>query len=93
MHANSKSLDFLFVFQQDEIRCSVYQKRRHLKEAFDLICEELNECMVLKFDTWKSLLELLCPKYSPGKVSLLWNVLDRENNDYTSKHLFSYIFL
>jgi hypothetical protein len=57
-----------------------------LKEAFDLICEELNECMVLTFDTWKSLLQVLCPKYSPGKVSLLWNVLDRENNDYTSKH-------
>ncbi|XP_028398587.1 two pore calcium channel protein 1-like [Dendronephthya gigantea] len=69
---------------KNEVRKSVYRKRRQLRLAFDLICEKLKktEKTVLKFERWKLLLEKLCPRYSPGKVSLLWHVLDRENRDY-----------
>ncbi|CAB4029789.1 two pore calcium channel 1-like [Paramuricea clavata] len=67
---------------KNEVRKSVYRKRRQLKLAFDLICEKLNNEWVLRFERWKSLLQVVCPSYSPGKVSLLWHVLDRENNDY-----------
>ena len=27
-------------------------------------------------------MNVLCPRYSQGKVSLLWHVLDRTNQDY-----------
>ena len=73
--------------QQNEVRKSVYRKRRQLKLAFDLICEKLNGEWVLKFQRWKALLEVVCPSYSLGKVSLLWHVLDRDNKDYISEFL------
>ena len=83
-----KSLFLSYLFQQDEVHKSVYRKRRQLKLAFDLICENLNGEWVLKFERWKALLQVVCPSYSPGKVSLLWHVLDRDNKDYISKYLF-----
>ena len=83
-----KSLFLSYLFQQNEVRKSVYRKRRQLKLAFDLICENLNGEWVLKFERWKALLQVVCPSYSPGKVSLLWHVLDRDNKDYISKYLF-----
>ena len=80
-------IPFFSFYNQNEVRKSVYRKRRQLKLAFDLVCEKLNNETVLKFEGWKSLMQVLCPSYSVGKVSLLWHVLDRENHDYISKHL------
>lgn len=67
---------------KNEVRKSVYRKRRQLKLAFDLIHEKANMKWVLSFERWKALLQALCPHYSPGKVRLLWHVLDRTNQDY-----------
>lgn len=76
--------------QKNEVRKFVYRKRRQLRLAFDLVCEKLDGQMVLKFERWKPLLQVLCPNHSPGKVSLLWHVLDRENKDYIGKYFSNY---
>ena len=72
----------MFLFSQNEVRKSVYRKRRQLKLAFDIIREKIDRKWALSFDRWKVLLKELCPHYSQGKVSLLWHVLDRTNQDY-----------
>ena len=90
LHSN---YNFFLFSLKNEVRKSVYRKRRQLKLAFDLICEKLENKMVLKFERWKDLLQVLCPNYSLGKVSLLWHVLDRKNRDYISKQYSFFHFI
>ena len=65
---------------QNEIRASVYRKRRQLKQAFDVLKVWSNEMWVITQKRWLILMKEVCPRWSPARVALLWQVLD-ENNE------------
>ncbi|XP_068682209.1 two pore calcium channel protein 1-like isoform X2 [Montipora foliosa] len=65
---------------KNEIRASVYRKRRQLKQAFDVLKVWCDEKWVITEKRWQTLLNEVCPKWSPARVALLWHVLD-DNND------------
>ncbi|XP_027052573.1 two pore calcium channel protein 1-like [Pocillopora damicornis] len=65
---------------KNEIRASVYRKRRQLKNAFDVLKVRSNEMWVITRKRWLTLMKEVCPQWSPARVALLWQVLD-ENNE------------
>ena len=67
-------------FFKNEIRASVYRKRRQLKNAFDVLKVRSNEMWVITRKRWLTLMKEVCPQWSPARVALLWQVLD-ENNE------------
>lgn len=72
---------FLFIIiTQNEIRASVYRKRRQLKQAFDVLKVWCNEKWVITQKRWLTLMKEVCPQWSPARVALLWQVLD-DNSD------------
>lgn len=75
-----KSLDPFISFFKNEIRASVYRKRRQLKNAFDVLKVRSNEMWVITRKRWLTLMKEVCPQWSPARVALLWQVLD-ENNE------------
>ena len=70
---------FISLFK-NEIRASVYRKRRQLKNAFDVLKVRSNEMWVITRKRWLTLMKEVCPQWSPARVALLWQVLD-ENNE------------
>lgn len=71
---------FFISFFKNEIRASVYRKRRQLKNAFDVLKVRSNEMWVITRKRWLTLMKEVCPQWSPARVALLWQVLD-ENNE------------
>ncbi|XP_022784410.1 two pore calcium channel protein 1-like isoform X2 [Stylophora pistillata] len=65
---------------KNEIRASVYRKRRQLKNAFDVLKVWSNEMWVVTQKRWLTLMKEVCPQWSLARVALLWQVLD-ENNE------------
>ncbi|CAH3122341.1 unnamed protein product [Porites lobata] len=65
---------------KNEIRASVYRKRRQLKQAYDMLKVWCDEKWVITEQRWRTLLQEACPQWSPARVALLWQVLD-DNND------------
>ena len=88
-------------FTQNEIRASVYRKRRQLKQAFDVLKVWCNEKWVITKSRWLILMNEVCPNWSPARVALLWQVLDDDSDgkigmtdcfifasDYMNNHIF-----
>ena len=71
---------FFISFFKNEIRASVYRKRRQLKNAFDVLKVRSNEMWIITRKRWLTLMKEVCPQWSPARVALLWQVLD-ENNE------------
>ena len=67
-------------FTQNEIRASVYRKRRQLKQAFDVLKVWCTEKWVITQNRWLILMKEVCPHWSPARVALLWQVLDEDSD-------------
>ena len=65
---------------QNEIRLSVYRKRKQLKKAFDVLKVWCDEKWVITQNRWSILMEQVCPHWSPARVALLWQVLDDDSD-------------
>lgn len=77
----SGSFHMIFIsFFKNEIRASVYRKRRQLKNAFDVLKVRSNEMWVITRKRWLTLMKEVCPQWSLARVALLWQVLD-ENSE------------
>ena len=72
---NSASFSRICLFQ-NEVKTSVYLKRRLLSRAFELLKEKINEAYVITKETWVELMKTLRPHLSSLHVDLLFYVLD-----------------
>lgn len=70
---------------KNEIRASVYRKRRQLKQAFDVLKVWCNEKWVVTQNRWLILMKEVCPHWSPARVALSWQVLDDDSDGKIGK--------
>ncbi|XP_048585787.1 two pore calcium channel protein 1 isoform X3 [Nematostella vectensis] len=61
---------------KNEVRKSVYRKRRQLKEAFDLLKESRDGKWHVTEKRFLELMKDVCPGWSDAKLALMWQVLD-----------------
>uniref|UniRef100_A0A8C4WR07 Two pore segment channel 3 n=1 Tax=Eptatretus burgeri TaxID=7764 RepID=A0A8C4WR07_EPTBU len=74
---------------KNEVRTSVFNKRRSMGCAFHALCEPLNEDMVMSQSTWLKLVSVVAPTMSEGHRMLLWQVSDEEHQGYIGKRVFT----
>lgn len=66
---------------KNEIRASVYGKRKKLGEAFELLkVDKGGDQMVVTYQTWCRLLKKVIPKKSQAHIDLLMKILDTDMN-------------
>ncbi|CAC5394143.1 TPCN3 [Mytilus coruscus] len=73
---------------KNEIRASVFGKRKKLSEAFELLKVDRGGKMVVTYPTWCQLLKKVIPKKSQAHIDLLMKILDTEMNHQIVKKEF-----
>lgn len=63
---------------KNEVKSSVYRKRRNMKLAFDCLKTKQDGRWVVSFQKWKQLIHFMKPKMNPIQVVLFWRVLDEK---------------
>ncbi|XP_006822827.2 two pore channel protein 1-like [Saccoglossus kowalevskii] len=71
-----------------EVKKSVFQRRRLLSKAFNILKVKINGCFVCTMGHFQAIMKHVCPKASPDRINLLWNVLDELDNKYIKKKEF-----
>ena len=75
------------------MRKFVYERRRQLKLAFDVLKVWHQDKWVVTAQRWQILLKKVSPKLSAPKVALLWEVLDNDGDGYIGEVYCSFIDL
>ena len=70
---------------QNEIRASVYGKRKKLGEAFDILKVCRDGVMVVTYHTWCQLMKKVTPKKSQSHLDLLIRILDTDMKNQIGK--------
>uniref|UniRef100_UPI00358EE697 two pore channel protein 2-like n=1 Tax=Myxine glutinosa TaxID=7769 RepID=UPI00358EE697 len=74
---------------KNEVRTSVFNKRRSMACAFQVLCEPVDEDMVMSQSTWLKLVRVVAPTTSESHRMLLWQVSDEEHQGYIGKRVFT----
>ena len=70
---------------KNEVRKSVYRKRRQLKQAFDVAKVWFNDMWVVTEERWQQLIMEVRPRWSAARRALLWHVLDDKGDGLIGK--------
>ncbi|KAK3605493.1 hypothetical protein CHS0354_004046 [Potamilus streckersoni] len=73
---------------KNEIRLSVYEKRRKLREAFEILKRERQGREVITRSIWRRLMKRLDPRKSESQIDLFMKILDADGTGYITKSEF-----
>ncbi|XP_041468434.1 two pore calcium channel protein 1-like [Lytechinus variegatus] len=73
---------------KNEVQKSVFNKRRKLASAWDLLKEWHGGRFLLSWGRWKEMMSMVAPKLSLPHVRLLWRVLDQDGLNFINKRTF-----
>ncbi|KAL3872621.1 hypothetical protein ACJMK2_035836 [Sinanodonta woodiana] len=73
---------------KNEIRLSVFEKRRKLREAFEILKQQRQGRDVITRSVWKRLMQKLDPKKSESQIDLFMKILDADGTGSITKSEF-----
>ncbi|XP_071501012.1 two pore calcium channel protein 1-like [Diadema antillarum] len=73
---------------KNEVQKSVFNKRRKLASAWDILKEWHGGRFLLSWGRWRELMGQVSPKLGVAVVRLFWRVLDRDGTNFIDKRAF-----
>nr|CBI63265.1 two-pore channel 3 [Strongylocentrotus purpuratus] len=73
---------------KNEVQKSVFNKRRKLASAWDILKEWHGGRFLLSWGRWKEMMGMVAPKLNRAHVRLLWRVLDQDGVNFINKRTF-----